>query len=176
MILSKAEILYGYNEGKIAIDPFDEERLTTNSYDLSLGRRLLKYTEEVIDPRKENAFETFDIPKEGYMMQPGEFLLAHTEEVIGSDFFVPLIHGRSGVARLGLFIHVTADLFDIGAHLRSTLQLYATLPVKLRAGMPIAQVSFWTVEGEIELYNGKYKSKEAPIPSLIYRDYDTDEA
>lgn len=176
MILSGNEILREQQLGRIKISPFVEQNLTTNSYNLSLGSKLLRYTGTILDPKIENPFEVFDIPISGFVMQAGDFLLGSTTEAFGSDFFVPLIHGRSGVARMGLFVHVTADLYDIGAYGNSTLQLYATLPIRIHTGMQIAQASFWTVEGEIDLYEGKYKSTEAPTPSLIYKDYDTDQA
>jgi hypothetical protein len=38
----------------------------------------------------------------------------------------PTNSGKSGTARMGLFVHVTADLIDIGSHGVTTFQLYAT--------------------------------------------------
>ena len=54
-----------------------------------------------------------------------------TEEVMGSDRFVPIIHGRSSTARMGLFVHITADLIDIGSYNQWTLQLHAVQPVRM---------------------------------------------
>ncbi len=71
---------------------------------------------------------------------------------------------------MGLFVHVTADLIDIGSFGVSTLQLYATLPVKIYPGMLIAQVSFWQPKGKITLYKGKYQNSIGPVISLCHRD------
>jgi dCTP deaminase len=171
MILTGAEIQRQHEFGRIELSDFDERNLTTNSYDLRLGPRLLRYTCEVLDPKRENPSESLDIPPEGFQLRAGDFVLGQTVEVIGSDYYVPLIHARSGTARLGLFVHVTADLFDIGAHLCSTLQLYATLPVRLYAFMKIAQVTFWVPKGEVDLYSGKYNGSRRPMPSLSFRDF-----
>jgi dCTP deaminase len=169
MILTGSEIQKRHTNGQIRIEPFSSDRLTTNTYDLALGGKLLKYTEDVLDPKKENAFKVFEIPEEGYQMKAGEFLLAETVEKIGSNHLVPIIHAKSGTARMGLFVHVTADLFDIGYYGKSTLQLYATLPVRIYPGMLIAQVSFWVPKGEIDLYSGKYQGGEGPQASKSHQ-------
>src|SRR5689334_20931937 len=108
MILTGLEILKQVRENAIRIDPFNEAQLTTNSYDLRLGRKYLRYTSEVIDVRQKAEYETHDIPDEGLHLAAGDFILAETHERFGSDHFVPLIHAKSGTARAGLFVHITA--------------------------------------------------------------------
>ena len=171
MILTGSEILKEVKKGRIVIDPFDSKCITTNSYDLSLGDTLLTYTDKVLDPRKKAKFNSFIIPNKGMILNKGSFTLGSTKEIIGSNYFVPIIHARSGIARLGLFVHITADLIDIGSIGMSTLQLFATLPVKVFKGMKIAQVSFWVPKGKIILYNGKYQNSIGPQPSKTYKDY-----
>ncbi|MBI3631284.1 MAG: dCTP deaminase [Candidatus Staskawiczbacteria bacterium] len=129
------------------------------------------YTSEVIDPKIESHYEEIRIPKDGLVLGAGDFVLGHSNERIGSDFYVPLIHGKSGTARTGLFVHVTADLIDIGSHGVSTFQLYATLPIRLYSNMLIAQVSFWVPFGDIILYKGKYQNSIGPCPSMIHKDF-----
>lgn len=171
MILTGKKIIEEVENNKIEISPFDKNRVTTNSYDLSLGKTIIRYTCGVIDPKKEASYEEIAIPEDGLVLKAGDFVLGHSNERIGSDFYVPLIHGKSGTARMGLFVHVTADLIDIGSHGVSTFQLYATLPVRLYPGMLIAQVSFWVPFGDIILYKGKYQNSKGPLPSLGYKDY-----
>lgn len=171
MILTGVEIEKQVKKGKIKIEPFSSSRITTNSYDLALDKRVLKYTSKIIDPKKKPKFKLFEIPDGGLLMKPGDFLLGATAEKIGSDYFVPIIHAKSGTARMGLFVHLTADLIDIGSFGNSTLQLFATLPVKLYKGMKISQVSFWVPKGKIVLYNGKYQHSDGPRPSLNYKDF-----
>lgn len=171
MILTGNKIREEVTNNRIVITPFSDDKVTTNSYDLILGRTIIRYTADVIDPRVPTPYEEITIPEEGMLLKKGDFVLGHSEEIIGSDFYVPIIHGKSGTARMGLFVHVTADLIDIGSHGVSTFQLYATLPVRIYAGMPIAQVSFWKPLGEIELYKGKYQHSTGPRPSMTYKDF-----
>lgn len=170
MILTGNEIAREHGLGKVKISDFDASRVTTNSYDLLLGTKLLRYTADVLDPRLDNPHEMLEIPEEGFGLGSGDFVLGETAEMIGSDHYVPLIHAKSGTARLGLFVHVTADLIDIGSYGKSTLQLFATLPVVIYPMMPIAQVTFWKPLGQITLYSGKYAGSTGPVPSLAYRD------
>lgn len=171
MILSGLSIREEFNLRRINIQPYRDEHITTNSYDLTLGTKFLRYTGEVLDPRKENPHEIFEVDEKGIVLKKGDFLLGHSAEVIGSDHYVPIIHAKSSTARLGLFVHVTADLIDIGSHGNVTFQLYSTLPVKVYPGMRIGQVSFWKPKGDIELYQGKYQGSNGPRASEVYRDF-----
>lgn len=171
MILTGNEIKSEVGLGKIKIKPFNINHCTTNSYDLCLGNVLIQYTEDVLDPKKENKYQELVIPKEGMILPKNSFFLGSSKEKIGSNFYVPMIHAKSGVARLGLFVHVTADLVDIGYYGEITFQLYATLPVKIYPGMKLGQVSFWVPKGEINLYNGKYQNSTGPQVSKTYQDF-----
>jgi dCTP deaminase len=171
MILTGNKILEEVNNNKIKISPFDKDRITTNSYDLSLGDTIIRYTSKVLDPKQKPEYEEIKIPEEGLVLQAGDFVLGHSVEIFGSDNYVPLIHGKSGIARMGLFVHVTADLIDIGSLGDSTFQLFATLPVRLFPNILIAQISFWVPFGDINLYDGKYQNSKGPQPSYMYRDF-----
>ena len=65
MILTGNKITEEVLNGKIVIEPFDPAAVTTNSYDLTLGDKLVMYTDEVLDPKKEPHTRTFEIPDEG---------------------------------------------------------------------------------------------------------------
>lgn len=170
MILTGSEIAAQVSAGRVRISPFRAEAVTTNSYDLRLGNTFIRYSEETLDVARQNAFEVIG-PVEEIVLQPGDFLLGHSHEQIGSNHFVPLIHARSSIARLGLFVHVTADLIDLGSFGQVTFQLFATERIRLVAGLAIAQVTFWVPQGEIRLYDGKYQGSHGPRPSEAFRDF-----
>lgn len=170
MILTGTEIASQVAARDIRIDPFDPGRCTTNSYDLALGRRLIIYRDEVLDPRRKAAYDEVTMDDSGFELGAGDFVLGETREQFGSDHFVPKIHAKSGIARLGLFVHVTADLIDIGSFGTSTLQLYATMPVRIVPGMLIAQATFWVPLGPVTLYQGKYQHSDGPQISRSYQD------
>lgn len=170
MILTGNQIYENLKSNEISIAPFAMDNLSTNSYDLTLGKKYISYVDPVLDPMKDNKFVECDIPDDGLILNKGDFILAESLEVIGSDKFVPIIHGKSGVARKGLFVHITANLVDIGYKGKITLQLYATQNVIIHTGMKIAQVTFWMTKGEITLYTGKYQNGNGPQASKIFLD------
>lgn len=171
MILTGDEITKNVRKGGINISPFHDQHVTTNSYDLTLGKSFIRYKDgQILDPYVQPEYDVLEIPKDGLVLQKGDFILASSHETVGSDNYVPIVHAKSGTARMGLFVHVTADLIDIGSHGNITFQLYATLPVKIYEGMLLAQASFWKPKGEIILYDGKYQGSKGPQASKVYMD------
>src|SRR5688572_16555088 len=124
MILTGKAIEEEVELGRIHIDPFTTSQLNPNSYDFRLGDSLVEYTSELLDARTRNPTRTYAIPLDGYVLTPGRIYLGHTAEIMGSAHHVPIIRAKSSIARLGLFVHVTADLIDIGSINQWTLQLY----------------------------------------------------
>lgn len=174
MILTGKKIKKEVKANKIILRPFLNKNITTNSYDLTLGKKYLSYTSKILDPSKENKYLIKKIPKKGLLLKKGCFVLGHSNETVGSNFYVPIIHARSSIARLGLFIHVTADLIDIGSIGNITFQLYSTKNIKIYPGMKIGQVSFWKPKGKIRLYKGKYQGSDGPRASEVHRDFNKD--
>jgi dCTP deaminase len=170
VILTGPEIVRERARNRLVLDPFDPRQVQPNSYDLALGSALVYYTGTVLDTRRENAFVSVPIPDDGFVLEPDRIYLGSSVEVLGSNHLVPVVRSRSGAARLGLFVHVTADLIDIGSIGQSTFQLHAVQPVRVHAGDRLAQVTFWRPQGEITLYDGKYQGSRGPQPSQIHRD------
>lgn len=171
MILTGSQILKEVEANRITITPFTPDNINPNSYDFHLGDIIKKYKNYVLDCKSENSTIEIPFPKDGIILDPGWIYLGHTLEIMGSNYFVPIIRGRSSTARLGLFVHVTADIIDIGSHNQWTLQLHAVQPVRIYPGMKIGQVTFWRPEGEIELYTGKYQGSMGPWGSQIHKDF-----
>jgi dCTP deaminase len=171
MILTGPEIERQVCSGAIHIDPFDAEQLNPNSYDFRLGETLVGYQSTELDVARANPVWERKLDARGEILYPDRIYLGHTLETMGSEKFVPILRAKSSVARLGLFIHVTADLIDIGSVNQWTLQLHAVQPVRIFAGMLIGQVTFWCVQGDIVLYDGKYQASRGPQPSQSYVDF-----
>lgn len=169
MILTKGKIIQEIKDNKIEIVPFSESNINYNSYTVKLGTKLLRYTSTVVDTAQKNPVEEISIPETGYILEKGKFYVGCISEFIGSDYYVPILHGLSEIARMGLFIHVTANLIDIGNHCNFSLQLVPTENIKVYPGMNIAQVSFWKVSGKIQLYKGKYKGVRGPASSQSFK-------
>ncbi|MDR1551566.1 MAG: dCTP deaminase [Holosporaceae bacterium] len=171
MILTGMEIFKNVENGKIIVDPFNSSQINPNSYNFTLGNKLLVYNNYILDAKKNNEAREILIPDDGITLATGTVYLGHTLEIIGSDYFVPIIRGRSSIGRLGLFINITADLIDIGSINQLTLQLNAVQPVTIYPGIQIGQVTFWKPLGEIQKYEGRYRNAAGPITSKMYLDF-----
>jgi dCTP deaminase len=171
MILTGDEIRKRVEIGDIVIDPFIPDNINPNSYNFRLHHELLVYRDDVIDPARQPTTGTIQIPAEGLVLEPHRLYLASTVERLGSEHFVPTYAARSSVARLGMFINLSAPLGDIGFVGRWTIQLFCLHRVRVVAGMNIGQMMFWHVRGDIRLYEGKYRGADRVLPSMIFKDF-----
>lgn len=171
MILTNHKIIEELND-KLEIEPFSTSMVNNNSYTVHLGEKLLVYASDYIDTAKNNPVKEIVISDEGFVLEKGRFYVGHIEEFIGSDYYVPILHGIENIAKKGLFIHITANLIDVGNHCNFSLQLFPTENIKVYPRMEIAQVSFWQVCGKIKLYKGKYNGIKGPAASQSYKHVD----
>ncbi|HEY0392502.1 MAG TPA: hypothetical protein VGC63_12395 [Solirubrobacterales bacterium] len=172
MILTGPEIVGQHRKRRILIDPFDEKAVNPNSYNFRLGDKLKVYDTFPVDPKVPNTCREIEIPSSGYVLEAHRLYLAHTLERLGSPYYAPTFAARSSVARLGLFINLSASLGDIGFFGQWTLQLFPAHPVRLYPGMRIGQMMWWEPLGEIDLYQGKYQGSVGPASTLIHRDFE----
>lgn len=177
MILSDTMILEAMAAGEIVIEPFKKENLGTNSYDVHLGRWLATYVDDVLDAKKHNLIQSFEIPDEGFVLQPGVLYLGVTHEYTETHTTVPFLEGKSSVGRLGIDIHATAGKGDVGFCNHWTLEISATMPVRIYKGMPIGQLIYFEVQGSIiNFYNKKHSAKynqrtDKPVESMMWKNH-----
>jgi len=175
MILTDHEILENIEKGRIVITPFQRESLGTNSYDVHLGKTLALYADAVLDAKKDNQIQTFEIPAEGFVLEPSRFYLGVTAEYTETHDHVPFLEGKSSVGRLGIDIHATAGKGDVGFCNYWTLEISVKQPVRVYAGMPIGQLIYFTVQGKVLTpYNSKKSAKyndktPIPVPSMMFK-------
>ena len=175
MILTDKKILEAIEKGEIVIDPFDPKCLGTNSYDVHLGANLAVYKNKILDARSHNEIEEVLIPEEGFVIQPGTLYLGVTQEYTETHATVPFLEGKSSVGRLGIDIHATAGKGDVGFCNTWTLEISCVHPVRVYAGMPIGQLIYFKIDGEIENYyhskpGAKYNTRtEKPVESMMWK-------
>lgn len=175
MILTDKRILEEMEKGTIKIVPYNREDLGSNSYDVHLGSTLAKYVDAELDAKKHNTIETFEIPEEGFVLQPHEFYLGVTAEYTETHAHVPFLEGKSSTGRLGIDIHATAGKGDVGFCGNWTLEISCKQPVRVYKGMPIGQLIYFPVDGEIEIkYNQKGNAKYSgqpnkPVESMMWK-------
>ena len=163
MILSDQDILKEIDNCNIVFDPpIKEEDITPTSVDVHLGPEISVYKSDhdaiirIIDiahPEIATVFdallETKPIPAEGFKLEPRQFVLSQIQEKITLRSNISArIEGRSTLARFGLTIHSTAPIVHATYSGRLMLEIcnLGSIPINLRAGLPIAQLIFERVE------------------------------
>lgn len=176
MILTDGDILKEIERGTIVIRPFKRESLGSNSYDVHLGNRLAIYRDKVLDARAKNEVDMFEIDEEeGFVLQPGELYLGSTLEYTETMAHVPFLEGKSSTGRLGICIHLTAGVGDVGFQGNWTLEISVAKPVRVYRGMPIGQLLFFETNMSTLLTpyhkkkSAKYNRQPAdPVPSRMH--------
>jgi dCTP deaminase len=195
-ILSDQEIRRAIREGDIVIDPFVDDHVNPVSVDLTLGDEILVYEDwvrvrqdpfvsgdrlfarndphNVIDVKKEPRMTSCRIPGRGFVLDPSIGYLMHTREVVHTQKYVPVIDGKSSIGRLFMSVHITAGFGDPGFNGQYTLEVTVVHPLRIYAGMRVAQIRFHTICGEVEKpYNGNYVGNAArgPVASRAYKQF-----
>jgi len=101
-----------------------------------------------------SATDTMVIREEGWDLPRGELVLGWTKERVDLNFkgrVAARVEGKSGFARIGLAVHVTAPTIHAGFSGAIQLELinHGPLPIKLRPGMAICQLIIETVKGRL---------------------------
>lgn len=175
MILSDTSILQAIEKKDIVIEPYDRSCLGTNSYDVHLSKFLACYVDEVIDAKKHNQVEHFEINEQGIILYSGRTYLGSTVEYTETRQYVPFLEGKSSVGRLGIDIHATAGKGDVGFCNHWTLEISVSQAVRVYAGMPIGQLIYFKVEGEVEVdylskASAKYNTRNPqPVESMMWK-------
>lgn len=177
MILSDSEILHHIEKRTIVVTPFRRECLGSNSYDVHLGGTLATYDDAILDTKKHNHIHYFEIPDDGFVLQPNELYLGVTEEYTETHLHVPFLEGKSSIGRLGIDIHATAGKGDVGFCNAWTLEISAQKPVRVYKGMPIGQLIYFEVQGDLLMpYNKKSSAKynqlsNKPVESMMWKNF-----
>ncbi|THA72542.1 dCTP deaminase [Streptomyces sp. A0642] len=147
MLLADHQIVDRVESGDLTISPFDPVRVQPASVDLLLDHylRIPARPGAEIDVARVWAGHTTltEIDEGGWLMQPGDFVLASTVERIAlPDDLAGRVEGKSSLGRLGLAVHVTAGFIDPGFAGQITLEIanLSPWPIRLRRQMPIAQL------------------------------------
>lgn len=153
MFLSDKDIHAAVKEGRITIEPFDIKRMQPATYDIRLANTFIvndPHTTVAIDPVKGIFPNTQTIEvKDGdeFVLHPGVSILGYSKERFGSDEYLVEVNGKSSLARIGLIVHNSASIVNPGHFLNIALELcnLNNVPIVLRPGMEIAQLSFSTL-------------------------------
>lgn len=181
-ILVDFEIKAAIADQTLIVDPYDQAFVQPNSYDVRLDSKFSWHEPgvEVIDPYQAQTILNglISITEDSFILAPGQFVLGATlERICLPADIVGQLTGKSSLARLGVMVHVTAGFIDAGfshppAQITLEIVNVGARPVKLHAGMPIAQMVFTrTAVCEVPYNakpNAKYNGQDAAAPSRYY--------
>lgn len=200
MILSGLKIKEEIGKN-IFIEPFNENQLNPNSYNLRLDNKLLVYDTNhdllghpavdyylkhehcinpstvtavsgaILDMKINNPTKEIIIPEEGLVLKPGRLYLGKTVEHTKTTKYVPFIEGRSSIARLGLFVHITAGFGDCGFNGYWTLEIQCIHPTIIYPNVEVCQVYYHEMAGECVPYESKYNNNDGIQSSMLYKDF-----
>ena len=187
MILSDREIFSRLDANEIVITTERKDyrdQVHASSMDLRLGKyfKLYKHSQfAILDPKNPQSNSTELIEIEGdkpFIIQPGEFVLAVTEEKVKiPNDLVARVEGRSSIGRLGIVIHTTAGFIDAGFEGTITLEIanLNRMPIALYPGQRICQLAFEQMTSEAIVPYGKkacskYQGQELPEESRVMND------
>jgi dCTP deaminase len=187
MVLSDRTIRRLLDEGRIGIEPYEEELLQPSSVDVRVDRlfrvfRNSRYPFIDVKQEMEELTELVEVdPEEAFILHPGEFVLGSTlERITLPDDLVARLEGKSSLGRLGLLIHSTAGFIDPGwdGHVTLELSNVANLPITIYYGMKIGQLSFVQLSEPAEhpygtgVLGSKYQGQIGPTPSRYWKNFE----
>ncbi|MDI6819982.1 MAG: dCTP deaminase [Candidatus Hodarchaeaceae archaeon] len=186
MILSGEQIREYIREGRILIEPFDDRLIGPSQVDLRLGCKFRVFrSTSLVDPYDRESIEKntelVDTKGEPFVIQPGQLILGVTlERIAVPKDLVASIEGRSSIARMGVFIHISSGHVNPGSGSKSPIPVTLEIlnmnpaPVKLYPGMRICQLLFYAMDRAVsrgyDEIRGKYAGKVEPSGSMVFED------
>lgn len=146
------------------VSPLVLENINGVHIDLHLGDTLKTYTSD-IDLHHEPQTKEIKIDENGYVLKPGDFVLASTLETVEIPLgYYGFIETKGNISRAGLSSHNTDGHIDPGYRGKITLEIknHANVNVKIYPGIKFVQLFLFRVEGEMAMYKGKYQDSVGP--------------
>jgi dCTP deaminase len=191
-VLSDRDIIKEIQTRKLLIYPFNKENLTNISYDVTLGENFYRASEnktEFLIPWSEESVSSYwgspqyatsdestklslGFGKRYILMEPGETILAHTNEFIGGyENICCLLMCKSSLSRIGISVCKDPSLGNVGYVNRWTIQITNSTKQKvpLLVGSRIAQIMFLYTGIVSDKYdkNGLYQNQFSTIEELV---------
>ena len=179
MILAESELKKAIAACDLEFDPpVDDAQIGPASIDLRLSNEFLLIHTVLEAQRAAGVVSAIDLDtysfdkfrkafarrrkvrSSGYFeIEPGRLVLGYTMELVRlSSTLFARVEGKSSLARLGLFVHITAPTVQPGFenHLQLELLNVGPMPIRLRPGKPICQLIVERVEGS-GVYAGQFQ-------------------
>lgn|GEM_PF-5860443 len=157
MLLNRSRVLELMKEGKIVIDPFDEELLGEGSLDIRIGEKVkrlkkvndsLALEEKGVEEILKEKFEDLDVRDGQILIEPYDVIVAETYEKIVLKRVIGWLVNRHRYASLG--INVSGFIFpkDKAKPSKQWIVIHNVggRKVKLKVGEAVCQLVFFQCE------------------------------
>lgn len=195
-VLSDNDVKTQMNKHNLFIQPFNEKNLSNTSYDVTIGPNyyrasstspeyLIPWDEEsvhqywgqpqyarMVHTSEEAAVLKIPLGTRYILLEPGELILAHTNEFIGGyNNITTMMKARSSMGRVGISVCKDAGWGDVGYVNRWTMEIsnFSHSKIPLVVGSRIAQIVFFYTNNVSRKYDesGAYQQKYTKVEKMI---------
>lgn len=183
-VLGSAGIKQAMVRGDIYIEPFEEECLQPNSYDISIGQEFwlpkgYRFDDPTVNPAlKRESIYLDQVDPANLWEGPGyntshilvparQTILAATLEVIGAyRRYKTQLRSKSTIARCRIEVCASAGFGDVGYVNKWTLEIDNKTgdDIYIPVGFKVGQIAFLEVIGQDKIYSGSYVQQKAWDP------------
>jgi dCTP deaminase len=205
-VLSDIQIIDEMKKEHVFIYPFEKKNLSNTSYDVTLGPNYYRATtgSHNVEPSylipwdDESVHQYWGQPQyartvnettekllklpigaQYILLEPGELILAHTNEFIGTlDHVTTMMKARSSMGRVGISVCKDAGWGDVGYYNRWTMEIsnFSQSRIPLVVGSRVAQIVFFYTGNVSRLYtetangmSGAYQTHYKNVEKIIDR-------
>lgn len=183
MILSDKDIRLYIEKGINLIEPFEENSLQSESFDLSIGNTFSKYNADfkIVDLENQvsidNAYTSYPLPPSGYILGPKEYILVSiAEKITLPENITAHVRPRTKFTRIGLIVSNQHCNSSYSGNLNLGLLNVNPFAIVIHSGMKIAQIVFEelkSVPTKNKQYNGSYQNEDGTEGALFNTEIST---
>jgi len=195
-VLSDKQIIKEMDRDNIWIFPYHLKNLSNSSYDVTIGPNYYRasnnppklflpwdddsvqeywgmpqYAQTILDESMSHIYK-LPVGTKYILLEPGELILAHTNEFIGgANFITTMMKARSSMGRIGISVCKDAGWGDVGYVNRWTMEIsnFSQSTIPLVVGSRVAQIVFFYTGKVLNSYEkkGAYQDDYKTVDELM---------
>lgn len=146
MFLSGRKIEEALYDGSLGISRFRRDNLKGASYTFTLSSKILTLKKvEVLNSEQKPEYDEHEIGEEGYLLEPGAFVLGYTEEKLTlNGKYICFLSTRGSIAQLGLNVLLGSAFAEPDTDNPQLVEIHnaSPVPIKLLAGTKLIKGVF----------------------------------
>lgn len=162
-----------YLGSAITIEPYVNEQLACNSYNLRLHPELLVYNAFPLDMKGTNSADRLIVPESGLEICPQRLYLGRSVEYVDIQGLVPIAEAPPALSRLGLTLQSTTSLHKSEFSGYWTFAFSCVHGLRIYPNITICELQFWSLESNFRFENRIDLRKHNIAPIQLYMDFST---